>query len=214
MIFITYLTKDSEYYSFLQPLETSIKKLGFDFYYKEIAPQKFWEYNAAYKAEFCLESLVKFKTKIVWIDVDAILLKSPDLLTENNFDLAFCRYPVSTNFYSFGKYPWNDFLEKEKWQYRTGVIGFNHNENVINFLKRWHEKQSNAKNVWDQIVFQKTLKEFELQTLFLPLTYTVIRPYSPGIVPKNQVVYFREDIPHPKNKLRIYHHEIKNIKFI
>ena len=88
---ISFYTPDWDYPKYADLLKKDCDRLGLDHYIVEKPSTNSYVGNCQIKAFFIRDSLEQFKCPILWIDADGSLLKSPDLLIDQNmaqFDIA------------------------------------------------------------------------------------------------------------------------------
>lgn len=205
-----------QYRDCARALEKTINNFKWDYYFEEKESLDAWEKNCSLKAQFCLDCMNKFKEPLIWIDADGLLLKSLNLFQSVGCDVALYRWPFLESYYRKGKYPWRNFLVNTGWQFRTTVLYFNYNKRVLNFLENWTSECKQKPDVWDQVSYQRVWYESSLKTYWLSEDYAILRPCKPGYCPDSQVVYFPEDVIHPKSSLKKIHKKNAKdlIKFI
>ena len=172
---ISYYTKNTPYeevyYNYLLP---SLEKFKLRFYVKEITSLGSWYKNTAYKAKFILESLEKLNTNVVYVDVDAKILKYPKLFKEipEEYDLAL--HHLSWRLF----YGYKNSKEEELL---TGTIFARPNNKVKEICQLWYEEAIKT-NEWEQKVLARILEKRQDVKIFeLPVEYCM--PYSR---PRNQ----------------------------
>jgi len=165
---ISYYTKNTPYeevyYNYLLP---SLEKFKLRFYVKEITSLGSWYKNTAYKAKFILESLEKLNTNVVYVDVDAKILKYPKLFKEipEEYDLAL--HHLSWRLF----YGYKNSKEEELL---TGTIFARPNNKVKEICQLWYEEAIKT-NEWEQKVLARILgKRQDIKVFELPVEYCML----------------------------------------
>ncbi len=157
-VVLSFYTIGTPYEDEAKNLESSLLSLGLEHRIVGIAPRESWEENCALKADFVLESWNKLGKPVLWVDADAIFHRLPTLLSDATSDFAIHKV--------YG------------WQFSSGTLFFNSTENAEKLLRKWAERSAADPLTWDQIhldlAWEDTVREFPLETLWLPQAYTRI----------------------------------------
>lgn len=150
-IIISFYTKDSPYEWHAEALGQSIKNLGLDYDIQGIASLGSWEANCAYKPLFILEMLQKHRHSVLWVDSDAVFMRTLEWIDAFSADIA-----VRVNHGLSCEHP-------SKIVSSTIYIDFN--EKSFHLIKKWAEacleallKKDRTEEVWDQQVLTFVLK--------------------------------------------------------
>lgn len=154
--YVGYFTNTGTYPLDFKVLAESMNALGLTYDYIEIADTGSWLSNCARKSGIMLDFVRKYQgQKIVYIDVDAIVITPPTVYFESlKCDIAAHMFADSV--------------------LASGVIFFNCNKATEALCERWVELcrlypkvLPDGREAWDQRVLQMAIKE--LNTNFAPL---------------------------------------------
>ena len=175
---ISFYTPDWNYPKYAAQLKIDCSKLGIDYHIVEKTSTNSYVGNCQMKAFFIKECLERFKSPVLWIDADASLTKSPDLLLDKSiqkFDIA-------------GNRPANS-----PHRVHVGSIWFNYTDLVKQFVDEWCAEIENKKplddaafnGVWD-------LMKDEINFFALPPEYFyILRTPDDTIFPDDTVIVHR-----------------------
>jgi hypothetical protein len=135
---ISFFTQDWEYPQHAKRLERECWDLGIELYIKELESTGSYRTNCGKKPVFILDCLQEFRRPVLWLDVDASILKYPSQIsneTQIYYDIAAVRKKPNL----------------DHWY--VGSIWFNHTEPVLRFVSDWCD---NSDGFADDGVFQET----------------------------------------------------------
>jgi len=135
-LIISFFTSDWEYPEHAQRLESECRSLAIDSHIVEIESTGSYRKNCSKKPRFILEALEKFQRPLLWLDVDASIIRYPSaLMTKDvlSYDIAAVR-----------KKPQFDF-----WYVNS--LWFNYTPRTSAFVELWCQA---ANNVADDGAFQ------------------------------------------------------------
>jgi hypothetical protein len=118
---ISFYTNTWEYPKHAERLKSECEKLGLNHHIEKLEDTGEWVHNTRLKPKFILDTLLKLKTPILWIDVDGSILKLPEELK------------LPTGYDIMGRHK---RTEPER-QWHVGTLFFDYNERVIQFLQDW-----------------------------------------------------------------------------
>lgn len=161
MKIVSFYTQGTGYEKEAESLIASCKKQRLAYDVIGTASKGSWEKNCAYKPQFLIEMLKKHSCPLVWLDADAVILKSPKLFASLDCDLALyspCHLPL--------EHP-SKFL--------TGTLYIQNTPAARQLLKQW-DKECQKGGMWDQIALKNVLLRgnLELKTASLPESYCAI----------------------------------------
>lgn len=116
-----------------------------------------WHANCRTKATLIHEALNTFKKPILWIDVDALILKSINLIIPKSIDMMGIHQA------------WGP---KRTWC--VGTLAFNYSENSLQFVEEWKNKCETATGGTDEQYMEETWQTFgkdKLKTKELDMKY-------------------------------------------
>ena len=123
---VSHYTFNTEYEKIVGRLKASLKRFDLDYYIEGIHTQGSWRKNSNYCAKLIQDCFYKFPERtLLRVDADAVIQKSPDLFTEEQFDadIAACVYDFS--------YRKNEFL--------GGTMFFNNTSRVRIIVNEWSQ---------------------------------------------------------------------------
>jgi hypothetical protein len=120
---VSFYTDDWEYPQYAEKLKQDCSRLGLRKYIIRKEDSGGWLANTRLKPIFILESLMRLREPLLWIDVDGSLLKMPELLQSGHgIDIAIRPKPKGRS---------------RKWH--VGTMYFNYTSATIGFLQEWCE---------------------------------------------------------------------------
>lgn len=136
-----FYTDDPVYEKHAKMLKASASKFGIDVELYKILQDE-WQTIIAYKTKFIAEMRRKLSGPILYIDVDALILEDirPYFLNIKK-DIA-VHYLDDSNLMS-------------------GTIFLNDTPNTHTLINEWEKCQEENPNIWDQIILEKILNEWE-----------------------------------------------------
>ena len=92
IVFISFYTAEGKYPELAIKLKRSINKFNLQSHIVKINSNfASWEQGTHFKSRFILQSLLKFRKPVVWMDIDTEILKFPELLFgEHDFAIYNC----------------------------------------------------------------------------------------------------------------------------
>jgi len=190
MIIISYYTENTPYENVMQEcLLPGLRKFNLQYDIQGIPDLGSWAHNTGYKSKFILETLLKHKQDVCFIDADGDILKYPELLFNipENYDIAI--------HWLLWDLHWHNRQNTDHLELLSGTMVVKYNERAIELLKVWIEAVE--KNI--QKKEQKTLQDIvennsKYRVYNLPVEYCV--------VPKHNL-----EIPKYIGDPIIYHHQ-------
>lgn len=157
-VVLCYFTLNTPYADEAKKLKASCQRLGLEHRILGVQPRGSWEANCAYKARFVEEQWRALGRPVLWVDADAIVHRTPDLLRGVAADFAVHR--------ALG------------WMFASGTVFFNQTPEAEALLVRWRERCEADPRTWDQVhldaAWEDVARERPLETLWLPREYTYI----------------------------------------
>ena len=167
MIYISYFTKSTPYVqvakSYLIP---SLARWNLRYDVRELPSQGDWLHNVALKPGFILDMLNEYKEDVTFLDADATIEQSPDLLNSipSEYDIA-VHYLDWKTWYGKG----------DKKELLSGTMFLRNNSKVKELCKEWSEEAKKGER-WEQSVLANILKErTDINIYELPLSYCYIK---------------------------------------
>jgi hypothetical protein len=151
MVFINAYTP--KYKPLALKLIKSLNNLGLKHDVVEYESMGSWVQNCLYKAEF-IASKQREHGKVVWLDADCLVLKTPSLFDTIEEDIAY-------------------HLFKNK-ELLSGTLFFNDTDNARKLIDAWVRKNTEKKNTWDQKNLQEVVRELKPSHYLLPPEYCFI----------------------------------------
>ena len=171
---IAYYTPGNQYESLSENLKQSCQNFGIPLFLKPIQNLGSWEKNTHYKANFILECLNGFQQNLVYVDVDAVFRKYPNLFDSLDCDIAY----RTENF----KWRKNEAL--------SGTIFLKNNNKVRDLVKNWVSINESIPAVrrdpttWEQANMQKAVQmDNSINYYNLPPEYTYIFDHTKRMYP-------------------------------
>ncbi|MBX3403232.1 MAG: class I SAM-dependent methyltransferase [Phycisphaeraceae bacterium] len=171
-IVLCYFTLDTPYADEAKKLKASCLRLGLEHRIVGVQPRGSWEANCAYKARFVEEQWRALGRPVLWVDADAIVHRTPDLLRGVAADFAVHR--------ALG------------WMFASGTVFFNQTPGAEALLVRWRERCEADPGTWDQVhldaAWEDVAREQPLETLWLPREYTFINDLEDVALTEDPVI--------------------------
>jgi hypothetical protein len=185
-LIISFYTNDWEYPGHAKRLKNECQTLKIPNYIIEKKSTLDYIKNTAIKPFFIREALLKFRRPVVWVDVDALILKDVDI-NFKNYDIAACKHT-------------NKNLNRN---WGVGTLGFNYTPKSISFLNEWCESSASGTDEASfEIVWQKTKDSIKI--LELPEKYHFVKWSSKISAPEDTIICHQlskfEDKMRRKNK--------------
>lgn len=135
---------------------------------KPLKPNDSWVVNCAEKAKFINRKMREYKSTLVWLDADSIVMQYPILFDYIKEDFA-VYYEYMTTLIS-------------------GVMLFKYNDVVLEVLDRWQRNCEKAPTIFDQKHLQDIVNGFykethQLSVFFLPDSYGYQKDLTKGTEP-------------------------------
>lgn len=150
----------------------SLVKFDFDYRIEPIASRGQWIDNVYYRAEFVLAMMEECQRDIVWLDVDAEVLRSPDLF--RNFTGDFCA----------GVFHWPPYENHPNGfeEVLGGTMYFAYNDRVLDLVRLWVRLNTELpRQKRSQIVLQKAIESWSGVWCHLPDEYVYIPRFMPNV---------------------------------
>ncbi len=101
ILVVGFYTKDTPYEHEKETLQVSLEALGYEYNFKPVENLGTWQKNTQYKAHVLKEFLQEYPgKKLLYLDVDAIMVKRPVVLDTIDCDIAAVHYHKSTELLS------------------------------------------------------------------------------------------------------------------
>lgn len=138
---ISFYTNDWKYPKYAEMLRNQCDEFNIPYVIEELKSTKSYLKNTCLKPQFILDKLKELKSPILWVDVDACILKRPDCFDfEINGDFAAKRMSPDRN---------------RTWH--VGTLYFGYNENTLEFIEKWI---NNTGNLSDESSLEVTWNQY------------------------------------------------------
>ena len=180
IIFISFYTAGGLYPELAGKLKKSLNKFNLKSHIVKINKNfKTWVEGTHFKPNFILQSLLKFKKTVVWMDIDTEVWKFPELLFGKH-DFAIYNWIADKDHHLFGKIPYDP---KTKFlMCAGGVQKYSYTNASIHLLKNWIYtlKENNNRNKRGDPCLDIAFNHgtLGLRTLWLPKTYNRMDKHS------------------------------------
>jgi hypothetical protein len=173
---VSFYTPDWKYSEYANKLRVNCELFKLPHYIVERPSTGDYVKNCNIKPSFILHALTKLKSPVLWIDADGELLRTPELLLNDElskYDIAGIR--TATNY---------DRIH-------VGSIWFNYNDKTIDFVEQW--KDSLVEKGIDDGAFNTIWQNNNNKINFfeLPLEYHYIHKYHYSTIPDSTVILHR-----------------------
>lgn len=175
MLFISFYTPNGRYPELATQLETSLKKHNLDYEIDLLQSFDSWEAGVDNKPKFILEKLLKYKTTIVWLDIDTEVKKYPELLFGPEEIALFNWFAVDNHVLQKQTgFPYDPYADQllnggavSKWSYTDDCIAL---------LELWQSKLSLPHETDDQMldVAWREFDKYSITYKWLPKEYNTI----------------------------------------
>lgn len=145
MKIIGFYTVDTPYEDEYQKVKENFNEYGLDYHFYSVENKGKWELNCGMKGNILQRALNDFDDNILYLDVDARILKQPPL---QEIEMDEPGYIVFDS-------PW------EKQQLASGTIYFPNNKTSRNVINDWIEEQNSNPLEWDQVTLKKVYKNHD-----------------------------------------------------
>ncbi len=179
-VFISFFTPNGRYPELALKLKKSLDKFNLKSHIVKLSSSfRTWEEGTNYKASFIFQSLLKFRTNVVWLDIDTEVWQYPHLLFKDH-DFAIYNWIADDDHHLFGKIPYDP--QAKSLMCSGGVQKYSYTAPSIHLLLSWIEILRETKNKKKEddplldIVFNEG--KFDLNTLWLPKTYNRMDKHS------------------------------------
>ena len=192
-IFISFYTNNGKYPKKAKVLEKSLKH--FNLRYDLVPLNKnfnSWLDTVCYKATFIFDSLLKYRSSVVWLDIDNEIWQFPSLLFNHN-DFAIYNWYADKDHHLDGKIDFNP--NAKKLLCSGGVQKYGYTAPSIHLLLHWINLLKTKKDIrykgddqYLDLAFNSG--NYDLKTLWLPKTYMRMDKHSIywTKIPNSQVV--------------------------
>ena len=176
LMVVGYYTVNTPYEEEAQNLIRSLNKLGINHNVIGVKTLGNWQANTRFKAGFMLDMLVKWpKHRLLYVDVDAVVHKMPDLFKNYKCDIAV---------------RWQDFRWRKN-ECLSGTIYMENNERTKRICQLWRDinvkegNESNRMEQWnlDTVINQMKKEDPNFTYKNLPPEYTMIFDSMRGMYP-------------------------------
>ena len=107
IVFISFYTAEGKYPELAKKLKRSISKFNLQSHIVKINSNfDSWERGTHFKSKFILQSLLKFRKPVVWMDIGTEILKFPELLLFGEHDYAIYNWIADKDHHLSGKIPY------------------------------------------------------------------------------------------------------------
>lgn len=167
---ISFYTDDWEYPEHAERLASECKSFGLDYHIVKKESTKDYILNTAMKPFFIKECLEEFKMPVAWIDVDAIILKKPEVDVSEH-DIMACKH-IGTH------------VERE---WAVAFIAFDYNQETLEFVDKWCEE---AVEGTDEAAFERAWQKYKdnISIGTLPETYHFVKWSFRLDVPEDTII--------------------------
>jgi len=131
--------------------------VGVECYCKHVEDRGSWLLNTSYKPTFIRECLETIDKNIAYCDVDARLLRYPELFGNIEEDIAYWRCNIKT-----------------QRHLASGTLFFQNNDISMSIVELWEKVCAELPNVNDQTVLESVIKEIKHSEFALPMEYCQI----------------------------------------
>ncbi|MDI7860918.1 hypothetical protein MRS76_03020 [Rhizobiaceae bacterium n13] len=131
-LFVSYYTSNTPYEALATRLRRSLDRLGVPHRIEAIESLGTWVANTGLKAAFIKRAWEESDRPICWVDADAELLRRPDFVFDNPFDIAVVR-----------RLGWYDI---------SSFVYLNKTETAGRIVATWAQLCRDNPHVWDQVL--------------------------------------------------------------
>lgn len=168
---ISFYTTDWEYPEHAIRLAKECDTFGIDHFIQEKESTKDYIKNTALKPYFIKDCLEKFKAPVIWVDVDAMILKPFDV-GDITADMLACNHMGS-------------HVNRE---WAVAFLVFNYTSATMQFIDLWCEATAHAgtDEAAFEIAWQKLKDDINIETL--PATYHFVKWSNSLVVPEDIII--------------------------
>lgn len=173
-LIIAYYTQNTNYQNLASKLKESIERLSIPNFIKPIKDLGSWEKNTHYKSHFIKECLETKTEDLLYVDVDAVFRRYPDLIPTLDCDIAYR-------------------TENFRWrpdEALSGTIFLRNNDKIKRMVNRWIElneatpAERMKPDTWEQKNMQRSQREFKDIVYYnFPPEYTFITDHTRKMYP-------------------------------
>ena len=173
-LIVAYYTENTSYQSLAVSLKKSIDQFSIPYHVAPIKDLGSWEKNTHHKPYFIKECLNTFDSNILYVDVDAVFRRYPDLVLTLDCDIA----------YRTENFRWRSD------EALSGTIFLKNNDKVKRMVDRWIALNEAVPadrmkpETWEQKNMQRAQREFSEVSYFnFPPEYTFITDHTRRMYP-------------------------------
>jgi len=186
VVFISYYTKGTPYEAVINEcLLPTLQQFNLAYDIEEVKDLGSWFLNTGYKSKHILNMLLKHKTDVVFVDADARIMKTPEILFKVPDDYDLCAHHLDWNLQWRGK-------SSDRKELLSGTMLFKYNPKVISLLREFIVEVENHPNAFEQKTMQNVIeKRGDINIYPLPKEYIVVPRQDNSIPPhinKNEIV--------------------------
>lgn len=166
---ISFYTNDWEYPAHANRLKEECELLGLDYCIEERPSTTDYIKNTAIKPFFIRDCIEKFKQPVIWIDVDALILKPINFVIDA--DIHACKHK-------------NSHVSRE---WAVAFLAFNYTTNSLNFINAWcnHSNKGTDENAFE-LAWQELKDCVEFKTL--PSVYHFVKWSNSLEIPEDTII--------------------------
>ena len=142
---IGYYTLDTPYEQEFQEIKKFLESFSIDYHYYGVDNKGKWELNCGLKSRILRQALEDFNDNILYLDVDARILRDPPFASIEDDLPGIC--------------VWNPRY-RPKGETLSGTIYLPNNQISRDLLDKWIDEQNKNPNEWDQRVLEKIYKNY------------------------------------------------------
>lgn len=150
-LFVSYYTTDTPYEALANQLRKSLDRFNLPHRIEAIASRGSWVANTGLKSKFIEKVWNETDGPICWIDADAEILRPPNFVFGNPFDIAMVR--------------------RHGWYDMAGFVYINKSDPAGRLVREWSRLCETNHHVWDQVLlttaWYRTARETGLSSMFL-----------------------------------------------
>jgi hypothetical protein len=162
-LIISYYTIDTPYEELAERLGKNLESFNLEYDFRGLPDQKNWCRNCALKGPFVRDMMKELNQPLVWLDLDAEVMKYPKLFTElDEYDMAV-------------------FIHQRRRgniELVSNVALFNPTPKCRETLELWAGYCEADPNTWDQRLLHRAVQTCKPHAFMLPVTYST--RYAPA----------------------------------